>query len=631
MSITMKKDAWKIKDPLTGTYRGSAIFSTTLPEDADQIMSDVSNFLDGQENRAEGIVAGAQESIDSLEERKNDIVQSIESMIQLGTDTSLSTSGMAADAKATGDAIDARLIPVMIEGSSYKSAMKRFFSEHGCNAMSDVTSLCDTWYKYARTGWTGGVKFANPSTNTISTGTKIGDNAGLTCTPSTNAVKNTDDYEELPLFAIVDCNVYLDSDGEPHITAIDGICGNFVRNDPTKIVGVLQATGWLKYSDDADGGYTYMYTDIENAYGYYPLPEAVRLTDNSVRSWVVHTKYFFGPGYTCCSGQAPLVYTVSHNGQRSGVRTAWSNQYCGYTTADDAFLKIMLYLKYGRLDSDSVLAGCVSYNYDYAVAVAETGVERILVTTAQGANFVVGSTISFGGTARAATQTVDRKKITSIETVNVGGTNYTALNIDNGGTTFNTTTSDHVLTMPWFSGSTDDCLGNDGGINPSSSKYPVRLQGIEILVGCYAVIGDAILNYATVDGVSVERAAVCRDASKIAESITSDYVQASYGFPNTGMSANAWMSVARLGHDPNLPEVMYPSMVGGSSTTLTRDSCYIEKAGTSGSREWLAYGPLNYGAYAGLSCAVGDLYLGYTRWNIGGRLSVTGNRGEWAA
>ena len=34
MSITLKKDQWKVKDPSTGTYRGSAIFSTTLPEDA---------------------------------------------------------------------------------------------------------------------------------------------------------------------------------------------------------------------------------------------------------------------------------------------------------------------------------------------------------------------------------------------------------------------------------------------------------------------------------------------------------------------------------------------------------------------------------------------------------------------
>ena len=97
------------------------------------------------------------------------------------------------------------------------------------------------------------------------------------------------------------------------------------------------------------------------------------------------------------------------------------------------------------------------------------------------------------------------------------------------------------------------------------------------------------------------------------------------------MSANAWHSVARLGHDPNLPEVMYPSMVGGSSTTLTRDSCYIEKAGTSGSREWLAYGALDDDADAGLSCATGDGRLGSTGWDIGGRLSVTGNRGEWAA
>jgi len=34
MPITLKKDEWKVKDPSSGNYRGAAILSTTLPEDA---------------------------------------------------------------------------------------------------------------------------------------------------------------------------------------------------------------------------------------------------------------------------------------------------------------------------------------------------------------------------------------------------------------------------------------------------------------------------------------------------------------------------------------------------------------------------------------------------------------------
>lgn len=524
-----------------------------------------------------------------------------------------------------------KITPFFIDETNYFTQMRSFFLSHGAKLMADVTTICDDWYASARKGWTGGVTFANPDTNSVSTGTKIGDNSGLVCIPSTFVTKNRDDYELNPLFAIKDCNVYLDEFGEPHVTAIDGICGKFERNNPEKIVCVLQATGWVKYGEDSSGNYTYMYTDEIGKTGFYPLPEAVRLADSTVRNWVVHTKYGFGPGYTCCADQAPLVYTVSYNEQRTGVRTAWGSRYCGYTSADDAFLKLMLYMKYGRLDSDSVLAGCVNYSLDYTAAVAETGVERILVTTAQGANLLVGSTISFGGTARSASQKVDRKRITSIETVTIDGTDYAAVYVNNGGVTFDTEITDHLLTMPWFSGSTDDCLGNDGGENPANGRFPVRIQGIEVLVGNWIIGGDTILDYRAVDEVSCQVAAVCRDATKITTSITSDYIVAAYGMPNEGNTSDASRQIAKLGHDDNLPELMIPCKIGGSSTMLTRDSYYLQKEGTTGLRVWLAFGTLYDEARAGFSCLSGAGGLAYTYCHIGGRLSVTGNRGEWAA
>ena len=51
----------------------------------------------------EQIVAEAQAAVDELEEQKNEIAQVVADMAQLGTDTTLSTPGMAADAAATGE------------------------------------------------------------------------------------------------------------------------------------------------------------------------------------------------------------------------------------------------------------------------------------------------------------------------------------------------------------------------------------------------------------------------------------------------------------------------------------------------------------------------------------------------
>ena len=535
-------------------------------------------------------------------------------------------------AKIIGGAISARADYewlAMLNGNNYKTVMKSWFQANGAAAMADLSDLCDRWYTMTRTGWNGGVRFAIPGEGAAasSDGTKTGYNYGLTCTPSTKETANTDDYANLPLFACVDCNVYLDSNGKPHVTAIDGIAGNFKRSDPSKIVAVMQMTGWKKaVVDTTNGVYGWDYTDAENVPGYTPLPEAVELVDNSVRPWVVHGKYGFGEGWVCCSGQKQKVFNVSYESQRTGVRSAWGNRYCGATVADDAFMKLMLYLKYGRLDTDRILHGCCGYNYDYTPAVAETGVERILITTAQAANLVVGSTVHLSTSARGGTAVADRVKITKIETVNVGGTDYGAVYVDNGGTTFDTTTSLHLCTIAWHTGSTDGVLGNDGGINPSNDKYPVKIQGIEYMVGCWEAMGDAILVYGTNGGVNCCTPWVCRDASKLASSKTADYA-AAHGIPTPGSSA--WQYPKQMREGSTLPELIFPIDNGGSSSTGPRDGFYT-LSNTSGSYEWLRFGCLGNGLEnAGLSCGVGNGGLSDADWHFGGRLSVTGNRGEF--
>lgn len=526
------------------------------------------------------------------------------------------------------------MIPFILTDTNYFDVMKAFFLGNGCNAMVDYTALCDRWYKSSRKGWTGGVLFANPTQSSVSTGTRTGDNVGMACVPSTFTQKNEDDYEQNPLFAIRDCNVYLDENGEPKITAIDGICGGFIRNDPEHIVGVLQATGWWERTDNDDGSYEYSYSDEIGKDGYHPLPEAVRLADNTVRSWVVHGKYSFGDGYSCCSGQKVRVWNVSHNSQLTGVRNKWGNRYCGMTSADDAFLKLMLYIKYARLDSDSVLHGCCDYNYIYQLALAETGVERILITTAQANNLEVGSVICVGtntdrGSESTNTNLLDRVVITAIETVEINGTSYGAVYVDNGGETFDTATTYYMYTFQWHTGHTDKCLGNDGGQDPLSIRFPVRLQGIEYMVGCYDVKGDTILQYEQLDGVAVQRAHVCRDASKLSTSITAGYKGAAFGYPIPASSSWTWP--AKMGYDASLPEIITPVQSGGSSSTLIRDGYYVEHA-TGGLREWPSFGSLGGGLEnAGLSCMLGNGGLGSASWTFGGRLSLTGNRGEWAA
>jgi hypothetical protein len=538
----------------------------------------------------------------------------------------------------TDKLLDAKYMS-MLDGTpdNYKKVMFQWFRARGCEGMEDVSSLCDRWYTITRQGWTGGVLFANPDESSVSTGERTGDNVGMTCEPSTNTTAGQDDYAGNPLFVPLDCNVYLDDDGKPHVTAIDGICGDFDRYDTAKIVAVLQMAPWCKYTENTDGSYEYSVTDAIGKPGYYPWPDAVELADNSVRTWVVHAKYVFDDSWGSCSGQPARVWGVSHNSQITGVRSAWGSRYCGKTTADDAWVKWMAYIKYASLTLDGIMNGCLSY-YNNALrpAVAETGVERVLVTTAQGANLLVGSTVCLGTAAYTSKSVqcsvVDRKKIIGKETVVVDGITYTAINIDSGGTTFDTDTSLYLTTMQWYTGSTDDVLGNDGSpYSNTSTKEPYKIQGIEQIVGCYEVFGDVILKYAQDENdVWRQWPSVCRDATNIATSITANYTTANYGYPC--LETSGWTYSKKLGHDDSMPECMLPSVSGGGSSAFTRDGYYIEKAGTTGLRGWLSFGSLSRGlAYGGLSCVVGFIGLAYANWNLGGRLSITGNRGEWSA
>ena len=535
--------------------------------------------------------------------------------------------------KAVADAVYAESdmsFLAMLDESNYKTTMKKWFTAHGAAAMTDLTELCDKWYTLTRTGFYGGVRFALPveGASMSSDGTRTGDCEGKTCAPSTLTTAGQDDFAGIPLFAPVDCNVYLDEDGKPHITAIEGVAGGFERYNESRIVGVLQMTGWMRFVEDSSS-WGIDYTDAIETPGFFPLPGATDL-DGTVRTWVVHGKYNFGDNWSCCSGVKTKVWNVSHNSQLTGVHNKWGTRYCGTTSADDMFLKIMLWLKYAQLDSDRVLHGCNSYNLEYQPAVAETGVERIILTTAQAANLIVGSAVVLAASKHSQTNIVDRCKITKIENVEIDGTTYGAVYVDNGGVTFDTTTELWLSTMEWWTGSTDDVLGNDGGINPANDRYPVKLQGIEYMVGCWEAMGDTILSFAEIGGENVQVANICRDASKLATSVTSDYITASYGVPRP--AAAGWTWPKRLGFDSNLPEVLLPSVVGGSSSTGTRDGFYEEADTATGLREWRRFGTLDTGlAYAGLSCGLGINGLTYAHWSIGGRLSLTGNRGEFQA
>lgn len=561
------------------------------------------------------------------------------------------------DLKVSHDALDNKIDKLIADNmlfdgtpGRYRAAMKWWFLSHAVNVTTPagLTALCNEWYELTRTQWNGWVEFKQPDISPTSDGTKGGDNAGLICIPSTNTEANRDDYAGLPLFAVVDCNYTVDADTlEPVITAIEGITGNFERSNPEKFVGVLQQAGWHWY-DEKEETYIHGYSaERQDGHDYCePLPEAVRASDNTMRPWVVHSKYANhteNGKMTCYSGPIPTAYTISHNTLHT-LSAATGAQYSGSCVIDCAFLQLMAFIKYGRMTLDGVLQGCVNYNYQYFAQVAENGVKRVLLKPTEAANLIVGSSVLIGAyngstkdrsdSANYSITTRDGAKITAIENVNIDGTAYTAVYVDTA-ETFDTVANGNNIagttflsTFHWYNGSCDNILGSDGSpATPGNGRYAARLQGIEYSVGGLEVMADVILNlYQDGENYYYEPNVVNRSANQ-ATGITANYKAT--GLKSLQPETEQWEYIRKLAFGNGI--FFGTDTVGGSSSTYTRDGFY-KNSKTVVTREWLAFGSLLYGSgFGGLSNLHGHRSLGGASWYVLARLSPNGNRGEWAA
>lgn len=524
---------------------------------------------------------------------------------------------------------------------TYNSLMRNYFVHHGAEQASpeQLTALCEEWYKFTRTGWAGHTTFAQTSVTAVSTGTPGGDNVGLTCTPSTDTKANVDQYAGLPQFACVDVNYEVTSDGDILITAIDGITQNFERYNPEKYVGVMQMALY-HYWHEENESYMHGLTDtMLHTYGNIePLPESIK-PDGTLRHFIVHSKYMsktVNGKMTSCSGLIPTAYNISHNSLHI-LSKQNGTMYSGGTTCDDAFLKLMAYVKYKSLTLDGILQGCCNNNYQYTVSVSETGVKRVILSADQANNFSVGMSVLIGtnssGTDRGigsvySISSNNGMLITSIMDVIIDNVQYKAVYVDSENTFDTTAGTTIVSTFHWKSGSCDNVLGNDGSpVSCTSGKYPAKLQGIEFMVGGYEVLADVIMNIEDDgNGNGCYQPYICRNASKQSTSITSDYIATGLKIPCP--DSDNWYYIKKLGYAKGY---FFPIEVGGSSSTYTRDAFYMNNKAARGTREVLAFGHLNSGTgFAGLSVLVGHVGLARAYWFFLARLSPNGTRGELA-
>ena len=505
-----------------------------------------------------------------------------------------------------------------------------------------VENALSNYFALRRNGKVFTTKIYKWETSTSPVGVKMNANENMVAEPSVGRTEGRDDYAQYGLFHHFTCNFSVDENGFNHVDALEGQIG-FTKYGKVQ-VGEVTMSAWFGIEDTTEA-VLYHYSDSQTELTPYPMKESIN-PDGTISPFMIHAKYAAGdidgvpysskglaPANGCQATQArnPVSYTgmITYMHKLGG-------HYCGTTSWDLFYRQLMMIIKYATTHSQSIMAGCTSYSNQNQNLVEETGVMRVVLTKAQAAGYVIGSYVSIGDVGSNTNK--DRYysymhnkaysvKVTKIEDVDDSNA---AVYVD-APEAFDTTLTTWISTMPWRSGATDEVAGSDGSPNSNTNgKDPYKIQGIETCIGAYEVLGNVVMDIVTgADGNPARDVYVCEDASTLSSNIAT--VRANYkkAIAQVAYTAASWKYITEETTDPNLG-IMIPTKVGGGSTTGFADGLYTD-AGTSGQKEWLALGNLNYGAYAGLWFLRANFGWSSAHWSIVSGVSPNGTRGEWQA
>lgn len=494
----------------------------------------------------------------------------------------------------------------------------------GGDAVDAKSKVAAQYFTLRRTGREWGVKFPAYSVSPVATGQRTRNAVGMEAYPSTDSLAARNDFDSYSVFNGLECNGYVDATTREFVVTY--FKGEDGYSETEKDKWVLFGTHWFKI--DLTDGEEDVITDSPKE-GFCPEGAAIR-ADGTIRPFVAIAAYGASEGNdgkaASASGKMPY-YNMSHNACITKA-TAKGAQYCMTTQQDKAHMDMLFLITFATRNSQSVMAGCTSYSYQYAVAQAEADVQRIIVTNAQAANFVIGSIVSVGDKGENESldrgysymhNLVDRKQITAIEDI---GNGKSAIYVDNDGVKFTTTATTYISTMPWKTGTTDCVLGTCGSpVSNTSGKFPHKLYNVECAWGQYEVIINVVMKIIS----GVMKPHICYDCKLLSTSApTEAYHEVNMVIPNNGGS---WKYIAELGYDPKHPTVRYGVKVGATSSTGYADGQYTENLteDLNASREVLVGGSLHDGAYGGRWMAYLNLGLGPAGWYIAARLSASGS------
>ena len=256
----------------------------------------------------------------------------------------------------------------------------------------------------------------------------------------------------------------------------------------------------------------------------------------------------------------------------NAARTLGDN-YTVTTTAEWYTECLYMWVEFATRNMQGVMNGASNMPYSdaYKAIVAEENTNRVVITTAQANNFVVGQTIGVG-TSLGSTGIANNRIVTAIEAYDDANS---AVVFD--GDPVKIAVGNIIFTLAWINGSCNGVLSSSGSpVSNTNGKYNCVYRGKETPYGnSFEWIADVLIKR---EGEGTEESPYTCDPYFLPDptkyengSITDDYVKMNFSIPATDGYAKT------LGKDDRFPWVRMPSAIGAASTTYYADYYYYPR------------------------------------------------------
>lgn len=521
-------------------------------------------------------------------EKTKEISDGLVDKIQLLSTNAESATTRANNAAAAAEAVTAEKIGI----NDSKAGAGTTYSSNKIESMLKVlnTNRPKEW----------GVRFPLYSVGSNPKGERLGDAVGLVANVGTDSATAYNDFDYLMPWKSRRVNGHWDGK-DFIITAIEGE-PNFAVDGSN---GSVYAERHLFY-------YKYVFTDTyyeiwisDQHLDGYEIPERFINIDKSIMQTYYYPCYRISKdssGNPVSVSGKDIMLSLSYSGYKTLARKLGTNFHIE-TTKDRQINELLFYVEFATRNSQDIMYGAATmrYNADDLATVATTNGNKFICSNSVAGNYVVGQTIVIGSTKNGS-EVANNRRITAIETHDASNK---AIIFD--GAAVNVAVGNFISSRCWFSGGTDKVLTPSGSsVSNSSGKYQMRYRYVEDLWGNqWAIIADVL--------IQDHQAYVCKDPTKFADSITSDYEKVGY----VNAATDGWTK--ELGWDKAHPYVRLPFVVGGSNTTYFCD--YYWQNG--GLRVAYVGGDLAYGTYDGLVFWFCNNVVGDAWFALGARLSYT--------